>query len=338
MSKNDTNPPFQGGGQRVALEAQQVGTGAEEPPSMSERREVLSTVLIDVRACWRCIYVAARVQNRNPTLCIEHSVLGFAYGFRLLAGCRSKVFRADVSVGAIHMATTTAHTDDFPSTKVTFMCGLMEEGAGGRERLSRTIMARYHGPLLAYATRAIPSYMADPHEVVNEFMVSRLPRPDYFAKWRASGLPFRRWLLNGIHFCAREVRRSNGRASRGAESFDAVEAESAFTLDAVNNAESAFDRQFAMELLARCVDQVQSSLRAKGRQQDWQSFWRHHVDHVPYRTLSRETGIAPSALNSNIRAVTREIRLAVRFELMMHGADDAEIASEFSAMMEALRP
>ncbi len=220
------------------------------------------------------------------------------------------------------------------------MCGLLDAGPDGRERLRDSIMDRYHGALLAYARRAIPSGSADPHEVVNQFLVSRLPRREYLLRWRESGLPFRRWLLNGLHLCAHEVRRMQVRASRTGPEVVAL-GDDEIPTDAAGqagNAQKAFDRQFALELLSRCVAQVQLLLDARGRSHEWKWFARHHIDGVSYRELSPEVGVTPSVLNSAIRAVTRELRLAVRMELVMDGVEEGAIEGEVSAMLDALKP
>ena len=228
-------------------------------------------------------------------------------------------------------------SNDFPSTHTTWMFDLLSAGPQGLATLRSRVMARYHGALVAYAASSAAMQSLDPHDLVNAFCANRLARPDYFERWQASGLPFRRWLINGLHFSARDMRKL--RAGSRTKDRDELQAQDELESPAVDAAaDRAFERQFALQVITRCAAEVQLRLSNRGRAGDWSLFWRHHIDGVPYRLLSVETGLSPRELNGVIRAVTTELRTAVRLELLVEGLSEHEIERELRLMEEALRP
>lgn len=227
--------------------------------------------------------------------------------------------------------------DDFPSTHTTWMFDLLSAGPAGLAALRSRVMARYHAAMVAYASSSAAMQSLEPHELVNNFCATRLARADYFERWQASGLPFRRWLINGLHFSAREMRKTRG--GTRATTTNGMEVEGDLeppTVDA--GADRAFERQFALQVMTRCAAEVQRRLSDRGRSKDWSLFWRHHIDGVPYRILSAETGVTPRELNGAIRAVTTELRTAVRLELLVEGLSEHEVELELRLIEEALRP
>lgn len=227
--------------------------------------------------------------------------------------------------------------EDFPSTHSTWMFDLLSTGPDGLAVLRRRVMERYHGPLVAYAAQSIKMQVTDPHDLVNSFFATRLARINYFERWQSSGLPFRRWLINGLHFTAREITRAKG-GTRQAGIVPLTPADELEPPAPDTAADRAFERQFALEVISRCAASVQKRLASKARAGDWSLFWRHHIDGVPYRTLALETGWSPRELNSVIRAVTIELRTAVRLELLVEGLAEHEVERELRLMEEALRP
>ncbi|RLS52478.1 MAG: hypothetical protein DWH93_00920 [Planctomycetota bacterium] len=227
--------------------------------------------------------------------------------------------------------------DDFPSTHSSWMFDLLSTGPTGLAGLRTRIMERYHGALVAYATHAIAMQVLDPQDLVNEFFANRLAKPDYFERWQSSGLPFRRWLINGLHFSAREMLKATGTTKQRMTS-DRTDSTELEPPDCDTAADRAFERQFALQVITRCAAAVERGLAAKGRPRDWSYFWRHHIDGTPYRLLAAETGLGPRELNSAIRAVTSELRTAVRLELLIEGLAEHEVERELRLMEEALRP
>lgn len=234
------------------------------------------------------------------------------------------------------------HQDELPSTHGTWMFDLLSSGPEGERIIRRRVMEVYYPALMAYARRAIRAQRIDTEELVNSFIASRLERPGYFEDWQASGLSFRRWLINGLHFCAREMaksrpagmRRPHGEGTQ--EEAHAVEDAEPLATDSA--ADHAFEREVALQVIARAARVVHSALVDRNRAEDWTWFCRHHIDRVPYGLLSQRSGRSARELNGMIRAVTGDLRKAVRIELLREGLANHEIEGELRRIQEVLKP
>jgi DNA-directed RNA polymerase specialized sigma24 family protein len=223
--------------------------------------------------------------------------------------------------------------DHFPSTQVASMQALLTGGQEGRARLCSEVMQRYRAPLLAYVRGSSLRRSGDPEELVHAFFASRLSRADFFEQWLESGFPFRRWLMNGIHFCAHERRRAEGRAVGGEPAGDP--AGERVHEDA---GERAFERALAVRVIESCVHSVHQSLAARGLERHFTAFWKRYVDGRSYAAIASETGLSIRELNSAVRGVTAELRAAVRAELVREGVEAEMLEIELSRMEEVLRP
>ncbi|MFM7132898.1 MAG: RNA polymerase sigma factor, partial [Planctomycetota bacterium] len=192
--------------------------------------------------------------------------------------------------------------DHFPSTQATTMQVLLASGPEGRARLCAAVMDRYRGPLLAYARGSSLRQSEDPEELVHAYFATRLAQPDFFDRWRQSGLSFRRWLMNGLHFCAHERRRAAGRL-RGRESGDDALGDRRSPASETA-AERAFERALAVRVIEACVHGVQQSFAARGLEHHYRAFWKRSVDGRSYAEIAAETGMPIRELNSAVRSVT----------------------------------
>ena len=102
----------------------------------------------------------------------------------------------------------------FPTKQATWIHTRLVEGASGREEINTHVMSRYATPLRAYVLGSSICRIDDADALVNGFFASRLSREDFLTAWRDSGLPLRRWLVNGLLLHARERERELRRAAR----------------------------------------------------------------------------------------------------------------------------
>jgi DNA-directed RNA polymerase specialized sigma24 family protein len=226
--------------------------------------------------------------------------------------------------------------DHFPSTHANSMMATASEGPAGLSRARAFVMDRYRAPLLAYVRGSSLRTLEDAEELVHAYFATRLAREDFFERWRASGLPFRRWLMNGIHFCARERRKDRVRmTARETSGGDTSVDGSAITL---SGAERAFERELASRVIDACTRIVQHSLAGRGLASHWDVFWRRSVDGQSYAAIAAETRMPIRELNAAVRGVTAELRAAIRAELVREGVDDESLDFELSRMEESLRP
>jgi len=95
-------------------------------------------------------------------------------------------------------------TNDFPTTQATWIDEQIKGGDAGIARANEHLMPRYATPLRAYVLGSSLRTLDDADALVNGFFATRLALREYLEHWRASGLPLRRWLVNGLLLPGRE--------------------------------------------------------------------------------------------------------------------------------------
>ncbi len=188
-----------------------------------------------------------------------------------------------------------AGVDEFPSTHGTWILSRLDAMQGGGEaagaalaELNGHVMRRYAGPLSAYVRASSLRGVEEPDELVNAFFASRLSRDGYLAKWRTSGLPLRRWLVNGMLLHARERARSRRMVAGEAERVAATDPASLERHEP--SAYQTFEREWARHVLSEAAARAERQLVAEGRADAWHAFRRHVIDGVPYANVAE--GIA----------------------------------------------
>lgn len=224
----------------------------------------------------------------------------------------------------------TARADCFPSTRLTQLLDELRtvrldsprsECSSAHRRIAEQVMARYAAPLEIYAKGSPLRDIAEPAELVHGFFASALTDPSYFGRYQASGMRLRRWLMNGLLLHARGVARDRARLMRreGA-AMDLVATPHA----AVESAEQAFDRAWAIAILSDACAAVEGALLAEGRDHAWTVFRRHAIDGRSYIDLEGELGLGRQQMADLVRMVTRRVRERL-FELLeSEGGDAAE--------------
>lgn len=238
-------------------------------------------------------------------------------------------------------------TIPFPTTRLAWIddqLATIELGgeAAGRARagLLSHVIERYRDPLVAYLRAAGVARGADADdvvdEIVHEFLARRVAREDYFARFRASGLRLRRYLMNGALLLARERRRDR-RFSRGPTFGRESGLPAGVDLDRADpralDAEAAFDRAWTSQLLARAAERVAGELFAEGDARAWTVFRRHFVDGLGYAEIGRETGASEREIRNELRRAGRRLESALRAELLDEGIPEAEIEDELRRVL-----
>ena len=150
--------------------------------------------------------------------------------------------------------------DAFPTTDATWMHQQLDRDEEARRALRSVVMARYFEPLRIYVKGSSYRGLGESAELVSAFFVSRFARDDYLDAWRASGMPLRRWLINGLILSMREeVRRRRRAARRGmnevreARAFAEPGSGDDDPIDLLESpepeAEAAFERAWAVSIL-----------------------------------------------------------------------------------------
>ncbi len=238
----------------------------------------------------------------------------------------------------------------FPTTQATWIGARLEEGALGRDALNTHVMSRYAAPLRAYVLGSSIRRIDEADALVHGFFASRLSREGYLAAWRESGLPLRRWLVNGLLLHARERERELRRAARDAAG-GAVDASTGSACVGCACASSAscsgageiglepaafeaFERAWSRALLADACTLAEQELIAESDADAWESFRRHHLDGLEYAEIAQQLRITPA------EARTRARRAAYRYEralvqlLRDEGVGEDELDAEIAWLLE----
>lgn len=227
--------------------------------------------------------------------------------------------------------------DAFPTTDATWMHQQLDRDEEARRALRSVVMARYFEPLRIYVKGSSYRGLGESAELVSAFFVSRFARDDYLDAWRASGMPLRRWLINGLILSMREeVRRRRRAARRGmnevreARAFAEPGSGDDDPIDLLESpepeAEAAFERAWAVSILREACEEVETICNADGESDRWLLFRRHVLDGQPYALLVDETGFEPARAAVVVRTISNRVRAALRRLILRDGisADDVE--------------
>lgn len=194
---------------------------------------------------------------------------------------------------------------DFPTTHATFLTRCLDDpSAQARAEVRNHLMTRYRVPLVAYASRSRLANLDEPEELVHGFFAGKVARDDFLDGWRTSGLPLRRWMLNGLLFHARGVMRDLARERARRDAAAHPETRSSDAPDG----ETAFERAWALALVEAACRAAHASLAADGRAETYALFHRHHFDGVGIAALARESGSTETEVASAIRLAVRRTR------------------------------
>ena len=241
-------------------------------------------------------------------------------------------------------------TDYFPSTHATWIDAqltIAEDGEraavagdlagiprahGARAALRRHVMERYTQALSAYVSASGLRDSGERDELVSGFYVGPMADDAFFARWRGSGMPLRRWLMNAMSFHCRGVRRDVTR-ERGRMSNDGpTELRAAET--ASQDAAAAFDRAWALAIVNESYARVQAELVDRGREHDDAILRMHLIDGMPYEDVARAIGLSRTECFNATRRVAAAVRESVKEILREEGVPNSELEQ---AVAEVLR-
>jgi len=233
--------------------------------------------------------------------------------------------------------------DRFPTTHATWIAERVALSAAGdagsaavqaaRDELNAHVMGRYFEPLCAYVKRSGWRGLGESADLVNGFFASRLAQRDYLLKWRESGLPLRRWLMNGLLLSLHE----RARAERRARVWDPgllerMTAEPGHLPDA----ERAMDRAWAEAVVAAAVRETVQALERAGRARAWRVFQRHFVEGARYDAIARELGVTVKLAKADAKLVQRWLRAGIEQVLQQDGVAAEAIEAETDRLVAML--
>jgi DNA-directed RNA polymerase specialized sigma24 family protein len=196
-------------------------------------------------------------------------------------------------------------------------------------------MSRYFDPLCAYARASSLRAVGEPTELVNDFFAARLSDDAYLARWSTSGLPLRRWLVNGLITHARNRAAAELRRQSKAPATDP-----ATLASAVASPEPAgllaLERAWAMRVMIEAHDRVRSEFDADGKSAWWELFRLHSVQGLGYADASQVAGVPFTSASHINRVVATRLRDTLAALLARDGVAPDEVEQELALMQDLL--
>ena len=243
-------------------------------------------------------------------------------------------------------------TDHFPSTHATWIDAqltIAEEGEraadGGdamgrvraesaRDALRRHLMERYAEALRAYVRGSSLREVAEVDELVNGFFVDAVARPDFLRDWRSHGGPLRRWIINGMLFHARGMRRDAAR--RREHGMGDTAALEAIAPEHNTGAVRAFERAWANALLQSVCERVRAALERDDDPNSFHAFRRHVIDGRTHAEVAGELSLSVAQVARLVRTVTDQVRAEVVRVLIEEGVHHEDAQAELRRIEELL--
>jgi len=235
------------------------------------------------------------------------------------------------------MTEGTSTRDHFPTTHATW---LSERVGVANDEVARHVMERYFEPLRAYVKGSSLRNFGDSADLVNDFFAARLGDANYLERWIASGLPLRRWLLNGLllHVRNRAIaesrRRARGDVGVGGESGGTPGDLAASTEPA---AMAALERAWAIALVTEAHDRVRAGLVAEHRENWWECFRLHVLHGLPYADACPMAGVATVHGANIVRTVSKRLAAMLAELLSREGVRDEDIDAELEVIQRLVR-
>lgn len=241
-------------------------------------------------------------------------------------------------------------TDHFPSTHATWIdsqLALLGEREGlparhddGRavaalSALQRHVMDRYAAAIAAYVRAGALRTAGEPDELVSGFFAGPLTKPEFFRRWRRSGMPLRRWIMNAVSLHCKGVRRDLARErgrNAGAQNQAAVQE----VPTECGDASAAFDRAWALSLVGEAYARVQAELQERGRGDDDVVLRLHVIEGRPYAAIADALGISKAECLNAVRRISVRVREAIEDLLREEGHSGAgleEAAAELRLLV-----
>jgi hypothetical protein len=224
-------------------------------------------------------------------------------------------------------------TDFFPTTQITWLQAQMEVDADA----ARThVYAEYFEPLCAYVRASSLATLGEPAELVNAFFASRVIDGSYLARWCESGMPLRRYLVNGLLTHTRNTLLADSRRAKFGRAVDPLELER-LTATHQTSALMALERAWAVRTVTQAHERVQSSFERENRSAWWELFRLHSLQGMSYAQACPLLCIEMSNATNVHRAVVARLKEALRTVLELEGIRPDELDRELASLQDLLR-
>jgi RNA polymerase sigma factor (sigma-70 family) len=236
-------------------------------------------------------------------------------------------------------------TSSFHDTRWTLVSRSRGSDLQAQAALSE-LCAAYYAPVVAFLRRD-----------GREEDVARDLAHDFFAKLLSGGAiegadplrgKFRSYLLMALkHFAADQRVRDHAAKRGGGQVHAVIDGESDTTgaglqiADAsIEAPDAAFDRQWALTLLARALVRLESEMRDEGKSDHFDALkpWlTAEADATPQADAAAKLGMSVEAVKVAIHRLRKRFREAVKAEIAQTVSDAETVREDLDALMAALR-
>jgi RNA polymerase sigma factor (sigma-70 family) len=240
---------------------------------------------------------------------------------------------------------TTAPADLFATTHWTVVLAAGRRSTPEADRALEVLCRAYWFPLYAYVRRR--GYAKEDAEDLTQAFFARFLEKNYLEGLSAERGRFRAFLLASLkHFLANEWDHSQ-RQKRGGQtphlSLDWQTADAQFQLAAPahSSPDQAFDREWAVALLARVLERLAAECEADGRGHQFaalKDFLASDGETSPYADASQALGLSAGAVRVAVHRLRKRYRQLLRDAITQTVADPAHVQDEIQALFGAFRP
>lgn len=230
--------------------------------------------------------------------------------------------------------------DSFHTTRWTRVCAAKDDSEDGRMALAELCEA-YYEPVLAFLRCELRDVDAA-REMSHAFFAEMLAGGTIGTADRARGR-FRSYLLGAVkHFLSR-LREAAHRQKRGG-GVEAASLDDTAALAVADGASTApdhaFDRQWALTVLARALADLQQECAAEGRAavfEKLQPWLTGEAAHGDQNELAATLGMNLNSLKSQIHRLKQRYRQLVTAEIAATLDEGGSVAEEMAALLATLR-
>ncbi len=247
-----------------------------------------------------------------------------------------------VSTAATSSERASARGDIFVTTRWTVVIAAGRKTTPQAERALEELCATYWFPLYAYVRRR--GYNKADAEDLTQAFFARFLEKNYLASLTAERGRFRAFLLASLkNFLVNEWDKSQ-RLKRGGGaahlSLDWESADTKFQVAATNepSPDKAFDREWAVALLAHVIEQLRKECEADGKARQFEHlkvFLTAGKGAVPQADVARALGVDEGAVRVAAHRLRKRYRELLRSEIAHTLSDPTQVDEEMRALFGA---
>ena len=239
-------------------------------------------------------------------------------------------------------ASSSAPGDVFATTHWTVVLAAGQRHTPQADAALEELCRTYWFPLYAYVRRRGHT-KADAEDSVQAFF-ARFLEKNYLAGLSAERGRFRAFLLASLkNFLINEWKKSQRQKRGGGEtvlSLDWETADTKFQVAAVNepSPDKAFDREWALALLAKVIERLQSECAADGKAKLFEQlkiFLTAGKGESAQAEVARSLGLEEGAVRVAIHRLRKRYRVLLRDEIAQTLADESQVDEEMRALFGA---